>query len=187
MKKSLLTLLGCLALAAPASALEKRTFTSADGSKTFEGTLTDYDEKRETVTVRKTGTKTVTFKLNLLSEADIKYVKDNGNALVGANALRLDFDLWKDKPLKKQAGIEKTTTTPAGYTVEVRNWTKKDVDNVKIRYTIFHRKDAENDPGSIAQTTGSFEIETLFAKSDVPQRTEPVNLVRYSREKSGGG
>jgi hypothetical protein len=40
----------------------------------------------------------MTFKLTMLSEKGIKYVKENGNAVAAANAIRLDFDLWKGKP-----------------------------------------------------------------------------------------
>ena len=167
-------------------ALEPRTFTSADGSKTFEGRLTDYDAKKGQVTVRK-GMRNMTFRLSLLSEKDIEYVKENANAVAAANAIRLDFDLWKGKAETKRNETERTTTTPAGYDIEVRNWTKKNISNIEVHYTIFHRKDAENGPGSIAQTQGSFGISTLFAGKDDPNKTEAVNLVRYSRKKSGGG
>ena len=187
MKKALLTLISCAALGLPALALEKRTFTSADGSKKFEALLTGYDPAKGTITVRKSGTKTLTFKLSLLSEEDIAYVKKNGNALVAAKSIRVDFDLWKEKPVTTRTDTERTKTTPAGYTVDLRNWSKKDVKNVKVRYTIFHRKDAENGPGSVAQTTGTLDIPTVFAGSGNPYKTKPINLVRYSREKSGGG
>ena len=61
-------------------ALEKRIFTSADGAKTFEGRLTDYDARQATVTVRK-GMRNIRFKLSLLSKEDVAYVKENANAL----------------------------------------------------------------------------------------------------------
>ena len=83
MKRTLITLFTCAVLGMPAMALEKRTFTSADGAKTFEGRLTDYDGKRGTVTVRK-GMRNITFKLTVLSEKDIEYVKEHGNAVAAA-------------------------------------------------------------------------------------------------------
>ena len=187
MKKTFITLLGCAIIGLPASALEKRTFTSSDGSKSFEAELTGYDEKKGTVTVRKSGTKTLTFKLSVLSEEDIAYVKKNGNALAASKSIRVDFDLWKDKPKTSRSDTERTITTPAGYTFEIRNWSKESVKNVKVRYTVFHRKDAENGSGSVAQTQGTIDIPTLFAGKDQPRKTSPINLVRYSREKSGGG
>lgn len=186
MKRTLITLLTCAAFATPAMALEARTFTSADGGKTFQGRLTDYNAKKGTVTVRK-GMRNMTFKLSLLSEKDIEYAKENGNALAAANAIRLDFDLWKGKPDTNRTDSERTTTTPAGYEIELRNHTKKNIENIEIRYTIFHRKDAENGAGSVAQTEGSFHVSTLFAGKDDPNKTEPINLIRYSRQKSGGG
>lgn len=171
----------------PASALDKRTFKSADKSKTFEGVLTDYDAKKGTVTVRKSGGRSSTFKLSLLSSDDQEYVKENANAVAAAKAIGLDFDLYKDKALRNKTETERTTTTPAGYEIAVRNWTKKDIDNIEVNYTIFHRKDAENGPGSVAQTTGTIHISTLFKNSEDPNKTDPINLVRYSRQKSGGG
>ena len=187
MKKNLLVLLGCVVLALPASAVEKRTFTSSDGTKTFEGTLKDFNASAGTVKIFKSGTGHLEFKLDLLSEEDQAYVKEEGPALAAARAIRLDFDLWKDKPVTNRGETERTVTTPAGYEIELRNWTKNDITDVEIRYTIFHRKDAENGPGSIAQTNGSMHVSTLFANSNETNRTDPISLVRYSREKAGGG
>ncbi|NIP92579.1 MAG: hypothetical protein GWO24_03555, partial [Akkermansiaceae bacterium] len=73
-----------------------RTFTSADGNKSFEGRLIDYDSRKGTVVVRK-GMRNMKFDLTLLSAGDIEYVKENANVLAAANAIRLDFDLYKDK------------------------------------------------------------------------------------------
>lgn len=50
-----------------------RTWTSADGTKTFEGDFVSGDS--ESVTVKKNGKKT-TFKLSLLSEADQTWTKE---------------------------------------------------------------------------------------------------------------
>ena len=179
MKRTLFTLLSCAVLGLPAMALEKRTFTSADGSKTFEGRLTDYDAKKGLVTVRK-GMRNLTFKLSLLSEEDVAYVNENANALAAANSIRLDFDLYKDKATTNRTDTERTTTTPAGYEIAVRNWTKNNIEDIEIRYTIFHRKDAENGPGSITTTEGSTHISTLFSNTEDVNRTDPINLVRYS-------
>ncbi len=185
-KQTFLLLIGCALMGLPAMALEKRIFTSADGAKTFEGRLTDYDARQATVTVRK-GMRNIRFKLSLLSKEDVAYVKENANALAAANAIRLDFDLWKGKANTNRTATERTTTTPAGYEIEVRNWTKKNIENIEVRYTVFHRKDAENGPDSIAQSTGSFDISTLFAGKDDVSRTAPISLVRYTRKESGGG
>lgn len=186
MRTNLLILLGCAMLALPASASEKRVFTSADGSKTFEAVLRDYDAGTDVVTVcKKTGTRELSFKLSVLSEADQAYVREEGPAIAASKAIRIDFEVWKDKAETVRTEDERTVTTPAGYEIELRNWTKRDVENVEVRYTIFHRKDAENGPGSIGQTSGSLFISTVFADSHEMNRTDPINLVRYVRQGSG--
>ena len=187
MRRTLMALLGGALFALPASALERRVFTSVDGSKTFEGVLTDYDAKAQTIKISKKGSGVLSFKMALLSEEDHTYIKEEGPALAAAKAIRLDLDVYKDKPITNRSRISRTVTTPAGYEIELRNWTKNDVEDVEIRYTIFHRKDAENGPGSIGQTKGSMFISTVFANSNDMNRTDPINLVRYSRKKSGGG
>lgn len=65
-----LLLLGSISLA--------RTWTSADGSKTFEGELVSYDEATGSVTVDMKGRK-MTFKKEILSEADIAFAKENAS------------------------------------------------------------------------------------------------------------
>lgn len=182
-----MTLLGCALLALPASALEKRVFTSADGTKTFEGVLNDYNAKAQTVKITKKGARILNVKMSLLSEKDQEYIREKGPALAAAKAIRIDLDVYKDKPTTTRGSSTRTVTTPAGYEIELRNWTKNDVEDVEVRYTIFHRKGAENGPGSIAQTKGSMFVSTVFANTQETNRTDPINLTRYTRQKSGGG
>lgn len=62
-----------------------RTWTSADGSKTFEGEMTAYDEATGIVTVDMNG-RVVTFKQELLSADDIAYAKEEGPKLAKAGS-----------------------------------------------------------------------------------------------------
>lgn len=70
MKKTILTSSLALALITTSFA---RTWTSADGSQTFEGDFVSSDDT--TVTVKK-GFKPMTFKLAILSEADRTWVQE---------------------------------------------------------------------------------------------------------------
>lgn len=56
---------------------EARTWTSADGSSTFEGDLLSYDEPSGKVTVDRGGN-TLSFSQNLLSAEDIEWLKQQG-------------------------------------------------------------------------------------------------------------
>ena len=68
------TLAICSLMMSPAMA---RTWTSADGKKTFEGEMTAYDEAADKVTVDMNG-REMTFKTSILSADDIAYAKAEG-------------------------------------------------------------------------------------------------------------
>jgi hypothetical protein len=66
-----------------------RTWTSADGAKTFEAELKSYDSGTGTVSVVTRGGKTQTFKEELLSEEDLDWLKMNGNKTSGGSSSSL--------------------------------------------------------------------------------------------------
>jgi hypothetical protein len=65
-----------------------RTWTSANGSKTFEGELTNYDATSGQVTVSMAGGKSITFAQAMLSEEDIAFLKENSSGSSGGVALK---------------------------------------------------------------------------------------------------
>ena len=71
----------CLALLGQGP-LAGRTWTSADGSKTFEGVLRALNENAKTVTVLMTGDKLVTFAIGLLSDKDRTFLKEEGAKII---------------------------------------------------------------------------------------------------------
>lgn len=66
--------LGTLGLALSIGTVTARTWTSSDGSKTFEGTFKDYDEAKQTISVMK-GYKKLSFPLDKLSDTDQQWVR----------------------------------------------------------------------------------------------------------------
>jgi hypothetical protein len=57
---------------------QARTWTSADGAKTFEGDLNSYDVETGSLKVTLGNGKQMNFNQKILSEADITYLKENG-------------------------------------------------------------------------------------------------------------
>jgi cell wall-associated NlpC family hydrolase len=86
MKRSIPLLSLLLSITTPTFGEETRKFTSADGAKTFEGVLTDYDEARGTVEVKRAGLGPMKFALTMLSEEDQAYIKQQAAALAAAKA-----------------------------------------------------------------------------------------------------
>lgn len=79
-----------------------RTWTSADGSKTFEGDLVSCGDTSVTV---KRGIKQMTFSLALLSEEDQKWAKEEGTKIAAAEENKEEAAQFMDgdfgKALKK--------------------------------------------------------------------------------------
>lgn len=73
-----------LALMAMSGLVEARTWTSADGGKTFDAELVSFDEATGKVTVKKVNGSTMSFDQENLSESDIAFLKKQGG---GAKAV----------------------------------------------------------------------------------------------------
>lgn len=112
--------------------LAARTWTSADGSKTFEGELRALSERAKTVTVLMEGGKLRTFKISLLSEEDRNFLRKEGHKIILAasagkgadNTLqeqKIGKNLAKEGILSKLEGESfvghKLTKTPDYYIV----------------------------------------------------------------------
>ena len=64
--------------------VQARTWTSSDGTKTFEGELKSYDPATGIVNVTQPNGKVMKFQQDKLSAADIEFLKDNGKAAAPA-------------------------------------------------------------------------------------------------------
>ena len=95
MKYTLLTLVFGFGVLLPIA--EARTWTSADGSKTFEGELQSYDAASGGVTVRLKNGRLTKFSQDKLSEDDIAWLKKNGNRSSGGSSMKIG-ELPKELP-----------------------------------------------------------------------------------------
>jgi hypothetical protein len=66
--------------------VQARTWTSADGSKTFEGELRSYDEATGKVSVTLSNGKQMNFQRDKLSADDIAFLKENGARTAGTGS-----------------------------------------------------------------------------------------------------
>jgi len=87
MKRTLIPL--ALGFGALISFAEARTWTSADGSKTFDGELHSYDSDRGVVIVVRSNGSRITFTQDKLSEEDIAWLKKNGNRKLGGSSMKI--------------------------------------------------------------------------------------------------
>lgn len=107
MKATTLLAIGvCLGLGSGFAA--GRTWTSADGSKTFEGDFESYDAAANKVTVTKAG-RPMTFSLDIVSDDDQAWVKQQPSQQAleaAAEAMTAFNDSELGKTLKKMVRLE---------------------------------------------------------------------------------
>lgn len=90
--------------------VQARTWTSADGTKTFKGELQSYDAKKGKVTVTLPNGKRQTFSQDRLSEPDITFAKENGRKASGSSSSGGDIKELPDElpdPDGKEADMSK--------------------------------------------------------------------------------
>ena len=127
MKHNIILTLATLATLALALPLHARTWTSADGKNTFEGTYVKSTET--TVTVTKDGRQR-TFKMDLLSEDDKTWIKENRERIANeAKAEAEKGNLDDQKIGKKLKG--KTVSVVAGKFVD------QDTEKVPEYYLLY--------------------------------------------------
>ncbi|MCP5534750.1 MAG: hypothetical protein H7A51_00775 [Akkermansiaceae bacterium] len=176
----LLTALATIAFALPSQAIESRTFYSADKSKSFEATLSAYDAKNKTVTVTYASGNTVSFPLSLLSEECQKYVLSKKDLLAIARYVRLKFE-----EIKVKGGGDAVDT---GYAIEVYNSSKRPVETVTLKYTLYYNQGDLNKGGTIEKTrSGTLATGKLYDGDTITVETSKVSIIRKSKPASGGG
>ena len=170
MKPSMGIFLAAVVAVTTACAGELRTFTSADGSKTFEGVLLAYSDEVEKVKVRMKNGREATLPLSALSEKDTKWIRETGIWVLRVAPLEITIKAEKTEAkeiIDHAAGGSRTIRSRnEGYTVNIANPTKNEIGDLDADYVIYVRR-------IVAETTevqkreGSIVIPALEAESAV--------------------
>ncbi|QQL43809.1 hypothetical protein [Sulfuriroseicoccus oceanibius] len=181
MKKTIMLVAGCLAMLGMHAGygLERdRTFTSADGTKTFDGYLVEYDSKRDAISVRKEGGRVIKVTLDKLSEADQEFVKENASALAASRDLRVRLEKYRDSSTIEKGEGTRSSTRVEGYNVSIENLGKEQIKYLDVRTTIFVRRAAEKGPDLIQREVDEQNIESLSGGRREKVKTKGVPVVR---------
>ncbi|BCX49283.1 hypothetical protein HAHE_31910 [Haloferula helveola] len=156
---------------------QKRRFESADGKKSFVGILTGYNPETKIVSV-KIDRRTQKFKIDVLSEADQKFVIENGERLAMADSIDVELDDYTDKYTKKTEKRIKDRIYPSGYEIKISNRAKRDYDNVTLEYTVYYGVQGYLEPErETKEASGTIDVKTLTQLGRVTFRTDPVSIV----------
>jgi hypothetical protein len=170
---------------------EWRTFTSADGGRSFKGQLVAFDKGTETVTVMNAKRQRLSFKIDVISDEDQDYVKENADKLPPDAKLKISFDELFDRTyFQRGAENTKTKTYDGGYTIHVNSYTPRLVSEAEVEYVMIYRKDQVDGNHSDMIVRGS-ETVVIPPNSSASVDTETVDLVNYYKAgkaiSSGGG
>lgn len=188
MKPILLLLLTCLVCLGQEPG-EWRTFTSPDGSKTFEGQLTAYDEVSEKATVRTKAGATIEFELDRVSDEDREYIETHAKDLPVSIKLDVRFEKIMERTSSSSTGGTRNATYEGGYKILIKNFTPTSYMDVDVDYIVVYRKDQVSGSGTDQITNGSDTID-LLANTSTEVVAGGVQLSSYFKKgqsTSGGG
>ena len=177
----LLFTIGCLCFCAARLSAESHNFKSADGSKSFSGELIEYDPKTKTVTVI-SQRKTMNFSIDLLGEADQKYVIEQGKLLAVFKNIEISLKDFREESVKKTSERVEDRTAPCGYVITLNNRSTQDFKNVVVKYTIYYAVQGYLEADRKVETaTGELACDLASNKSQ-ELKTKTVDIVSGKME-----
>jgi hypothetical protein len=189
MKKSLFILFLGLGVTVRANQ-EFRTFTSAEGGRSFNGKLVAFDDESETVTVINSKGRNISFKLDLISKVDREFVISQSDKLPPDAKLEIRFETTNERKDSKRTNDTRTSTNKGAYTISVNSYTPRTIKDVEVDYVMIYRKDKVNGKYTDQVIKGSKTV-TINPNSSAAVGTETVDLVNYFKESTvvtnGGG
>ena len=178
MKKTIITLFFVMGITADAGQ-DWRTFTSADGSRSFKGQLVAYDRGSDTVTVINAKRQRFSFQIDTISEEDQDFVDENADKLPPDANLKIRFDELLDKTdFQRGAEKTKTKTYDGGYTIHVNSYTPRLISEAEVDYVMIYRKDKVDGNYTDTVVKGSETVE-IPPNSSASVETETVDLVNF--------
>ena len=167
---------------------ELRTFTSKDGSKSFEAELTQYVPNEKMVEVRRESGKVVKFKMAVLSEDDQKFVLKRAPLLKVAKDLKVGARIKIGKKEIVKAKPTKRTTIPKSYRVTFRNTSNLKMEDLDVEYELHWVRD--NGSGRKGEekivAKGSTLVSVVLPRQELSFNTDSVKIL-YKEPFGGTG
>ncbi|GAA5493950.1 hypothetical protein Rhal01_00103 [Rubritalea halochordaticola] len=160
----------------------ERTFYSPDYSKSFRGTVLQYDEQTMMVKIEK-GRSVMSVNLDQLSDRDADYIDRVSGLLAASNGLALQIKEIKDKPDKNGRAI----TVNTRFDLSLINNSPNEIKEVELRYDIFYKEDTLDGAPVLKMTSGSVQLGDIFANYRETNSTEGIGIVRESKPGVSGG
>ncbi len=158
---------------------ELRKFTNTTGDKHFQAELVQYLPQKKLVEVRRESGKLMKFRLDVLSEADQKYVLDRAPLLDIAKDLKINAKIQIGKKDVQKSPPFKRTTTPKSYKVTFRNTSNMAMKDLDVEYEIHWIKDnGTGRRGEVKNVAkGTTMLSAVLPRQDFTLSTDPVKIL----------
>lgn len=177
----LLFTIGCLCFCITPLNAGLHNFKSADGSKSFSGELIEYDPTTKTVTVI-SQRNTKNFSIDLISEADQKYVIEQGKLLAVFKNIEISLKEFREESVKKTSERVEDRTAPSGYVITLNNRSTQDFKKFEVKYTIYYAVQGYlEEDRKVETSTGELTCDLASNKSQ-ELKTKTVDIVSGKME-----
>ena len=164
-----------------------RVFRSAeDRSQTFQGTLVDYSKESKIVSVRIKGGNVINFPIDKLEESDREFILEHADAIAAGQNLKFTFEEWKNGSDTSDRGRIRKTVRRGGFDAKLRNWSDQAINDVKVRVTLFVRRDAERGPSLVQTEVVEHTIEEIAGQETITLKSKEVPLERVLKRGQAG-
>ncbi|MEO0414677.1 MAG: hypothetical protein AAF226_06975 [Verrucomicrobiota bacterium] len=179
MKKFLIHSFFVLAISLSASAAELVKLTSADGTKSLQAKIENYDPASGAALINVNG-RNMKVPVSAFQKEDKTVFENWYQASQVGRKLAITVEEFETDGSEKKTSNAKVTTYSSGYKVKVRNNATNEFDNVTLRYRIFHYADKERKDGGKEETftEGDLSLAAISARQVVDLATEQVELTR---------
>lgn len=124
-----------LVLLAPAPA-ELHEFNSADGIKTFWANLTNYDAKKDLVSVRRGNGRQQVFPASLLSEEDREWVKQQYEIIKIGRHVKIEATARHGNRKITKSSNQKQIETSKYFDIKISNSSREEVSGLTVQYEV---------------------------------------------------
>ncbi|MGB0292032.1 MAG: hypothetical protein ACPGIA_05570 [Luteolibacter sp.] len=163
-------------IAASCLQLSARTFTSADGSKTIDAELLNYNPSNGTIVIQIHGQgKRSTVKANLFSETDQEYFKEFLKESEKFKALKISTEDHTERR-EEDRGIYIYDRQKEHFTVSIHNTGNFDMGGLEAKYTIYYQKYDRDGKKLTESVSGAKSLAGIESQDSADFDTLPVDI-----------
>jgi len=156
-----------------------RTFSNADETRSFEGSLVAYSEKAAKVKIRLKNGRPAVLPLDKLSKKDVKWLKETG--MWQLRVAELDVKLKRDKLSEEAITDQGAGSTRSirvrkeGYEILISNPGKEDVEGLECDY-VFYAQRKRADETEVDAHKGTFLVTLVEPGEEFASATDHIAL-----------